>query len=241
MGAWYTEDDEHMDNGFLKKIYEGVSHSRTFLHLLDAYNLRNKRVLDLGCGHGQYLRCFGPGSVGITTARDEVVSGTEQGLDIRFGNAEHLGEVSSNEIFDVVWANNLFEHLRSPHAFLMHLKKNVAQDGMLILGVPVFPFPSALLHFKKFRGVLASNHINFFTRKTLILTVERAGWKVLEARGFFFRNRGVDSFCAGSVPHVYIIAKNDSAFVYSHKKIHEWEEDKHYRDLLEITGQQGRL
>ena len=231
-------DKNHSDNeSWRTELFDAVSKSRTFANLRTSHGLGEKSVLDLGCGHGQYLKHFGLGSVGITTASDEVDYGATQGLDIRFGNAERLDQASLGKRFEAVWANNLFEHLLAPHAFLMHLKKTVTDDGLLLLGVPVFPVLPGLTRFTRFRGVFASNHINFFTRRTLRFTVERAGWKVLDVRGFFFKNRFLDGLACLVAPHMYVVAKNNTAFVYPPKKYHEWFEDEHYADLLRITGQ----
>ncbi|MCI0597813.1 class I SAM-dependent methyltransferase, partial [Candidatus Parcubacteria bacterium] len=141
---------------------------------------------------------------------------------------------------DAIWANNLFEHLLSPHHFLMELRKHAHKDTLLILGVPVVPWAPFLMRLKKFRGSLASNHINFFTAKTLQLTVARAGWKVLSARSFFIDNALLDTFATGlAAPHVYVVAKNNIDFTYPEKKVREWEDDEHYADLLRATKQKA--
>lgn len=97
--------------------------SKTFARIAKLYNLPNKRVLDIGSGVGSYMQRFGPNSVGITTRQDEVDLGKQISRDIRFANAETLKEkLSPDEKFDVIWCNNIFEHLLSPHSFLVNLK-----------------------------------------------------------------------------------------------------------------------
>lgn len=217
--------------------FDAVAASGTFRRIVNRFDLSRKKALDLGCGYGEYLTHFGKGSLGITTSREEVDVGKERSLDIRFGNAEFLEETSLPADIEAVWANNLFEHLLSPHAFLMKLKKNVVPDGLLILGVPVIPKVTALMSLGRFRGALASNHINFFTKETLVLTAERAGWRVLEARPFWFSSVWLDRLFVPLAPHLYLIAKNDAEFKYPGKKYNEWMAGEHYRHLFEITGQ----
>jgi 2-polyprenyl-3-methyl-5-hydroxy-6-metoxy-1,4-benzoquinol methylase len=55
------------------------------------------------------------------------------------GNVETLDELKIEERFEGIWSNNLFEHLLSPHAFLIRLKTMVRPDTRLVLGVPVLP------------------------------------------------------------------------------------------------------
>jgi len=214
-----------------------VSASRTFRIIRDLYGLSHKIVFDIGCGFGEYLRFFGEESIGITTTQDEIEYGKKNGLHIIFGNAEWLENISLHDRFDAIWANNLFEHLLSPHAFLMKLKNVSHSETLIILGVPVVPKFVSLISFRQFRGILATNHINFFTYTTLRLTVERAGWTVRAARPFLFKNMLLDRLAAPFAPHIYVVAANNPDFKYPPKKVGEWIADAHYQELLSITRQ----
>jgi len=225
-----------MDN----KRFNDIEKSHTFRHICELFELKQKSVLDIGCGQGQYLRHFGKGSLGITTAQEEVEFGVQNSLPIIFSNAEEMSNALVGKRFDAFWANNLFEHLLSPHSFLMKLKQFSAEESVLVLGVPVLPKILSLLKLNRFRGALASNHINFFNLRTLKLTVERTGWKVISIRPFIFKNSLLDKIIRPIAPHLYVVAKNDINFVYPAKKVGEWKDDEKYRDLLSITNQNVR-
>ena len=209
-----------------------VAHSRTFNRILDIFALRDRKVLDLGCGYGEYLTHFGDGSIGITTTVAEVEYGAARGIDIRRGNAEDLAPLHLPGDFEAIWANNLFEHLLSPHAFLMRLKAAAQPEALLVLGVPVIPRVASLMHLRRFRGALSVAHINFFTRESLRLTVERAGWRVAAVRPFLFSNVLLDTLASFVAPHLYVIAYNDAHFRYEDKKLKEWKDDPLYSDLI---------
>lgn len=222
----------------IKYREEKVKLSRTFRNILDLYNLSNKPVCDIGCGFGEYLRFFGKGSVGVTTTLEEMEYGKNNNLKIIFGNAETIEKVfSQGEKFQAIWANNLFEHLLSPHAFLMNLKKLSDDEAVVILGVPVIPKIESLIRLSWFRGALATNHISFFTAKTLALTVMKSGWNVETVRPFIFKNKFIDLLVRPFAPHLYVVAKNNPDFVYPTKKLKEWIADEHYETLLKITNQ----
>jgi 2-polyprenyl-3-methyl-5-hydroxy-6-metoxy-1,4-benzoquinol methylase len=209
--------------------------SKTFEKIVNKFNLKNKKVLDIGCGEGDFMFSFGRGSVGVTTTQAEVEKGLEKKLNIVFGNAELVDELNLSKDFEVIWANNFFEHILSPHFFLIRLKRLSKEKSILILGVPVVPKFNFLLNIDKFRGALASNHINFFDKKTLELTVKRAGWKIKEARSFVFNNVFLDKiFSLFFSPHIYIVSENDVNFKYPEKKIKEWEGDSYYKNLLNL-------
>ena len=213
--------------------FANVTRSRTFTRALSELGLGKKRVLDMGCGFGEYLAHFGPGSVGITTTDAEVTEGKRRGLDVQKGNAEALENIAFSAPFEAVWANNLFEHLLSPHAFLMRLRGCTAPDATIVLGVPVVPALPFLINFRPFRGTLASNHISFYTAKTLALTVSFAGWKVIEVRSLI-APRFLDRLVHPFAPHIYIVAKKDPAFVYPEKKVKEWEGEPYYAGMLAL-------
>lgn len=226
-----------MDTQSADRRFAPVANSRIFNRILATLRLSERRVLDLGCGFGEYLVKFGEGSIGITTTPEEVEYGKRKGISIQAGNVELIDKLSLPREFDAVWANNLFEHLLSPHAFLIKLKTVAKPDSVLILGVPIIPRIASLMRLRKFRGALAIAHVNFFTRESLRLTVECAGWRVDAVRPFLFSNLYLDNLAGFLMPHVYVVARNDADFRYGDKKLKEWKNDPHYKEILDITGQ----
>jgi SAM-dependent methyltransferase len=235
-----------MEQPDVQKRFANVQKSKTFIRIVQHLKLNDKKTLDLGCGFGEYMALCGKGSLGITTTLREVEYGNEHGKEhgnggIRIirGNVEALDIIPElqTERFEAIWSNNLFEHLLAPHLFLNSLKRYSEGSTQLILGVPVVPFFPGLMKITKFRGSLSSAHINFFTRKTLMLSVERAGWKILEARPFIFSNKFLDAIAGMFAPHIYVVALNDSNFKYPEKKLREWKDELHYNYVLETTGQ----
>ncbi len=202
----------------IKKRFKLINSSRTFNNIYEEFSLGNKKVLDLGCGYGEYLVNFAKKSLGITNALSEVEYGKKNNINIIHGNIENIDRLDINYDFDVIWANNFFEHILSPHSFLMKLKKNANKNTLLILGVPVIPKFISLLRLKKFRGSLATNHINFFTKDSLKLTTERAGWNVVDIRPFISNNGFLDRLSGFIYPHLYIVASNNIDFKYPDKK-----------------------
>lgn len=199
-------------------IFANIRKSRTFGHIRSLYKLADKSVLDVGCSEGHYLACFGPGSVGVTIIDAHVEVGRKLGLTILNKNVENP-DFAMDKKFDFVWANNFFEHMNSPHLFLRKMETCLNQDGKIILGVPVIPYLPFLSYVKRFRGAYASSHVNFFYRKTLIETVRYAGYEVIEARSFFFKNRTLDWLFNFFAPHMYIVAKPNPDWQYSRKRL----------------------
>ena len=196
--------------------FAAVTRSRTFARVRRSLGLEHRAVLDIGCSYGEHLAHFGPGSTGITISAAEAAEGARRGLDVRLGNAEETLPIERQ--YEAIYCSNLFEHLAAPHRFLYELRAALQPNGTLVLGVPVVPFPASLMRLRKFRGALASNHINFFTADTLRLTVERAGWNVREARGFRFANPLLDRIFRPVIPHLYVIAEPVQDYAYAPKR-----------------------
>ena len=201
----------------IEKRFTAVTGSKTFRNIRVYAGLEEKSVLDIGCSYGEFLAHFGEGSVGLTIEPVEAEYGAKRDLSIRAGNVEDP-TFAVAEKFDAVFANNIFEHLYSPHAFLIHAKDFLKPNGVLILGVPCIPKLVSLLRIKKFRGSLASGHINFFTKQTLIHSVLQAGWKIECVRGFHFAPAFIDHLLDWAYPHFYVIARPDPNFVYTEKR-----------------------
>jgi len=211
--------------------YERSMQSTTFKRIVNRFHLDCKKVLDIGSGWGEYLVSFGKGSMGITGQDVEVAFCKEKKLKAIVCNAEYI-DVHVKESFDVIWANNFLEHILSPHYFLMRARKLVNREGIIIIGVPVVPRIISLMRIRKFSGALADSHISFFTKKSIELTLQSAGYILVESRPFIFKNRWLDSLAAIIAPHMYVVASVNHGFHYSKKKIAEWANFDEYRELL---------
>lgn len=216
--------------------YEKLIKNPTFRRLLNRFDLGKKKVLDIGSGWGEYLSLFGQGSLGITGQEAEVSFCKEKGLSAVICNAEYL-DLYVQEKFDAIWANNFLEHILSPHQFLIKSKKVLEKDGIVIIGVPVVPRIISLLKIRKFSGSLADAHINFFTKKTIELTLQYAGYSVIESRPFIFKNKILDYCTFFIAPHIYVVSKVNPTFSYSKKKVAEWSNFKEYKELLDYSDQ----
>lgn len=208
----------NMDENKISIRFANQAKSKTFQNIISIFSLDSKAVLDMGCSYGEFLVHFGPGSLGITIIQEEVDYGHTKNLNIQYGNVENDAFNLNGREFDIIFANNIFEHLYSPHGFLLKIKDYLKPGGYLILGVPCIPDIRQLIRLKKFRGSLASGHINFFTKYTLENTVKMAGWDVVMTRGFHFKNKFIDRLLNPIYPHFYVIAKVNNNFGYTDKR-----------------------
>jgi SAM-dependent methyltransferase len=98
---------------------------------------RPGRMLDVGCGAGQYLlemRARGWEVYGSELNKGAAAAGRRAGIDIRGG--ELADAAFAAEWFDFVRLNHSFEHMPNPRAVLAEIHRILKPDGKLFIGVP---------------------------------------------------------------------------------------------------------
>jgi SAM-dependent methyltransferase len=192
-------------------------------HNLGKYGLDKKKVLDVGCGFGNHLIHFGEGSVGLDANPKHIEFLKAIGLKNQKINIEENFEI--DELFDTVWCSNILEHLIAPHMFLRKVHYLLENNGLLFVYCPVKTF-WPIDKIGQGKGFLASEHVNFFTKETLKLTIESAGFKILEVNSAFFYNKLLNNLFSklilGMSPGITVVAVKDSKFNYSQKRIDEF-------------------
>ena len=91
------------------------------------------RVLDVGCGIGDFL-AFRPGTVGADVNPHAVDWCRQRGLDVRLMAGDRLP--FEDDGFDGVVLDNVVEHLREPEALLAEVRRVLVPGGRLLIGVP---------------------------------------------------------------------------------------------------------
>ena len=149
----------------------------------------DKRVLDVGCSSGYLARPLvarGCTVVGLELDPTAAVEAREVCDEVLVGDVETMELPFEPGSFDVVLCGDLVEHLRDPEAFLARMRPLLRADGRLVLTTPNvanWAMRLGLLAGRwryTERGILDRTHTHLFTRSTLVETLERAGYRVVE-------------------------------------------------------------
>ena len=149
-----------------------------FKKIKQKYNLTNKRILEIGSGSGDYLS--------ILSKVFEKVYGTENSKKnynicrkkkLKIFNFFFSGNKFkiTNFKFDAFFLFSYLEHIPNINIFLNSLNKNLNKKAIGIIEVPNFE----MIISKKLYSEFISDHIFYFTRKTLKRMLEINGFKVL--------------------------------------------------------------
>lgn len=156
---------------------------------------REKRVLELGCGPGAVTRVLtGVGKCKLTAL--DIDSDSVQMVkpycenviqaDLNSDNWPML--LPTDDLYDVVVAVDVLEHLYDPLSVLKLMGKFVEQDGYLVTSLPHVGHAAitACLINGNFTyrdwGLLDRTHIRFFCLKNIEELFEKAGLKITEAQ-----------------------------------------------------------
>ena len=113
------------------------------IHLIESHiGLKNRRILDVGCGIGayvQHLRTMSEKTYGIDIEWDRVSQGATEvpGLVVASGDALPFGESS----FDVIIFNEVLEHVTDQQQTLLEAARVLTVGGHIVIFVPNRGFP----------------------------------------------------------------------------------------------------
>jgi SAM-dependent methyltransferase len=146
-------------------------------HLVDAHKLRHKRIVEIGCGNGAFLKLLcGRGN---NTGKGFDPSFPDDftpmpGVDFVKG---YFGHMEARQGFDFLCCRHVLEHIENPLAFLQRLSRMSATS------------PAATFYFEVPNGDLVLGgeglwdviypHVSYFTEETLPALFKRAGFQVL--------------------------------------------------------------
>jgi len=118
-----------------------LSHrKRQAYELVERFNLRDKNILEVGCGDGHFMELLadaGAISFGIEPSERATELGRERGLKIQQG---YMGKNANIEgtPFDAFVTMHVLEHAPDPNDFLQGVYENLTVDGVGLIEVPSF-------------------------------------------------------------------------------------------------------
>lgn len=154
------------------------------------------KILDIGCGEGLFAH-----SIREKSNREIELWGIEpmekQGLEAKkkldkvlIGKSEDvLNEIPDN-YFDVIFFNDVLEHLVDPYNLLKLIKSKLSNDGFIVSSIPNVRYHNTFMDlvlnknwdYKSF-GVLDKTHLRFFTKKSIVKMYENMDFEIIEHKG----------------------------------------------------------
>ena len=158
---------------------------KQFKEFVATWSLKDKKVLEVGTGKGEYLSLMqdqGVDAYGIEYGDESVEACREEGLNVEKDYISQFGYRLRNAPFDAFFILNFFEHVPHPNALLQSLSLNLTEGSIGLVEVPNFDMILKNNLFTEFIG----DHLFYFTKDTLTYVLEKNGFEVLECKEIWY-------------------------------------------------------
>lgn len=175
------KDYENKPDGY----YNNVRHE-----MLKYLPKKAKTIIDIGCGNGAFaiiLKNSNLAEVWGIELMDEEAKVAATILDkVYSGPCEQFVNELPNDFFDVIYFNDVLEHLVDPYTVLKDLKSKLTKEGVIISSIPNVRYFRSFFKvvfgkdwkYDEF-GTMDRTHLRFFTGKSIKRMYEDLGYEII--------------------------------------------------------------
>lgn len=186
IGKYYVSDNyyshQQNKNGFIPRIYETVKSLNIKKKVAYAIgNLQKGRLLDIGCGVGDFLCCVKGFGWDVT--------GIEPSLHAKAIAKERLGfmpldpsesALLTDQSFDVITMWHVLEHVDDLKSQTSELKRLLKPGGRLIIALPNFQSFDCQYYKENWAAWDVPRHLNHFSPEVIQSIFSSIGFKILD-------------------------------------------------------------
>lgn len=164
------------------------NHLRGELAFLIEPSSRQCRILEIGCGDGEFSGFFPKDSEywGIEPNFESVkIAEKKENLHVLHGTFEEAYDKLPDDYFDLVVCNDVIEHMSDHDRFILDIKKKAAPGAKIIGSIPNVGHISILYKLlieKDWRyenaGITDRTHLRFFTKKSFARSLDEGNYKI---------------------------------------------------------------
>lgn len=158
-----------------------VFRMRQFTDFVRKFSLKGKKVIEIGCGAGEYLSIMkqaGVQAYGIEYSARLVSGCVNGGLKVQQGFIQNAGFQLKHAPFKGFFTLNFLEHLPDPNSFLRGIYNNLIDGAVGLVEVPNFD----MILQKKLFSEFMRDHLFYFDKQTLNSTLASNGFEVIDSK-----------------------------------------------------------
>lgn len=161
----------HQENktGFIPRIYEKVKSINLKNKLrMATYGMGKGRVLDIGCGVGDFLHVMenkGWETTGIEPSADAIAIAKTR-MNAQLFAPEDIDKLG-DESFDLITMWHVLEHVDDLKNEIAHLERLLKKGGRLVLALPNFKSYDANYYKEHWAAYDVPRHLNHFCRQSI--------------------------------------------------------------------------
>ena len=155
-------------------------HKRLAEDMVERYGLRGKDVIEIGCGHGEYVAILCEQGVKSATGFDPVILDTTPPHPNAKLVAEFYTEAHEHLKPDFAFSKMVMEHIPDPHRFLSMIRRAIG-DRPEAIAFAMMPDGGRVLSIRAFWDIYYE-HCAYFTLGALARSFRGAGFDVTDLR-----------------------------------------------------------
>ena len=192
-------------------------------HIIENIPLVAKgRILDIGCGKGNFLKSFSSKKpdwefFGIETSKSALEFAKKNISNAKLQEGIFSKE-KFKENFDFIVALNVLEHIELPGNFLLEIHEKLMDNGYACFDIPNFKLNPA--------DLFVYDHLTHFTKETLENLLLSCGFKIIKILEY-----------DDKVPILVLCQKNDSKSIKNHYELSKKIVNSHIKfcnEMLEV-------
>lgn len=153
---------------------------KQYQHFIEYCNLQGKKVIEIGCGQGEFLKVLKEFPVqvyGIEHKKELVEKAQKEDLNVWQDFTETEDQKLSEAPFDAFLSFNFLEHQPYPNEMLRCIYNNLSEEGVGLVTVPDLDYIVSNDSFYE----LLHDHIANYSEETLRFLLNKNGFIVLES------------------------------------------------------------
>lgn len=172
---------------YYKKVIRAGGGTTTMVNLrneqytefMNRFNLKGKKILEVGCGKGEFLRIwkdYDVRAVGIEYDQELVTRARNEGMEVYKAYADDANTQLPEAPYDAFVQFNFLEHQPYPNDMLQCIYNNLTEDGVGLVTVP------SLEYILKYDGYyeLIKDHIAYYSEETLKFLFQKNGFEIVD-------------------------------------------------------------
>ena len=177
-----------LENEYLEKpekYYNGLRPE-----ISDLVTTKVNRILDVGASSGNFaesllLQSKCNEAYGIEPFPEAAKVAESRLTKVYHGGVEENIKNLENKFFDIIFFNDVLEHLQNPNQVLIDIKSKLTENGLIISSIPNVAYINNLytLIFNQDweyvdSGILDKTHLRFFTKKSILRMFDECGYNI---------------------------------------------------------------
>lgn len=174
-------DQEYENSLHFSKVFQQYAENLSD-YLIDKYNVRNKKVIDIGCGKGDFLNiiCNSGNNKGFGFDKSYVPKHNSEKVTFI---QDFFTDKYSDYDADLILCRQVLEHIEEPTGFLKSFESAIRSKESAVV---FFEVPNAMYTIKEL-GIwdLIYEHCSYYTHSSLSRLFNKNGYKILDLKEQF--------------------------------------------------------